>query len=154
MHIDAVPVGMLSSSYRFLDGDRTVAEIKISAWRERGSISVDERHFEVGRDGLTGPFELTGERGRLVTAQKRTIWRDDFDLRLTDGPRFQLGKAAWWGRTFLVRDEYGTTVGSVEPAGWFSRSARVDLPCDWDVATKAFVFFVASACWRRAAASS
>jgi hypothetical protein len=45
-------------------------------------------------------------------------------------------------------------IGSVYPAGHFTRRSMIDLPGDWPLATRIFVFWLVFVMWRRQQAAA
>jgi hypothetical protein len=143
-----VPRHWFSWNFRVMDSvGMPWAEIGLSSWRERGSVSVENRQYRVTREGLTGPFVLLGASGESARASKASVFKQEFTLAI-GGRDYTLKKSSWWGREFALWDG-ATRVGSVVPAHWLSRRALVDLPEDLPAWARAFVVWLTLLMWKR-----
>ncbi len=122
-------------------------EISLSSWRERGSVTVGDQQYKVSRQGLFGPFVLSGPSDELARAVKASAFRQEFTLTV-EGRTYTLKRLSAWRREFAlcVGD---SRIGSVAPEGWLTRSAQVNLPEDMPGWARAFVVWLTLLMWKR-----
>ncbi len=53
-----------------------------------------------------------------------------------------------WNRRFGLFDR-DKQIGGIYPLGLFSRRANIDLPTEWPLPTKAFLFWLALLMWKQ-----
>jgi hypothetical protein len=125
-----------------------VAEVTLSSWRERGSISVAGIEYKLRRQGaLTGPFVLEGGGSVVARAVKPSAFRREFSI--VHGERQYSLKARSALRRGYALFLRGKEIGSIDPEAWFSRRARVDLPDELPLVLKAFVVSLTMLLWKR-----
>lgn len=146
--LHARPKGFLSSDYVIEEEGRAVAALDLSVWRERGTLELDEGTFSLSREGLLrGVFTLEGQGRTVARATKPSVLRSTFELRV-GGERYHLGRRSIFGRAFDLESR-GRVIGSIRPTSFLSRSADVDLPRDWSLATRLFAVWLVLVMWRR-----
>jgi hypothetical protein len=147
-----VPKAWYSWDFSVIGGNRTLAVLDLSAWRERADIMIDGGTHRVFREGaVSGDFII--ERGglKLARATKPSAFRNMFIVHY-NGRDYTLRKRSVWGRTFELMDGE-RQIGSIERTSWWTRRAAADLPSDWPVPVKAFVIWLAIILWKREASS-
>jgi hypothetical protein len=152
--LTAVPKSWLSWDF-LLQGpmSQAVAEVRISSWRERGSVVVDGVTYLIHRDGLLGPFILEDPEGSIVaSATKQSALRREF--LVAHGERRYVLKAmsAFRRECGLFHGE--RRIGSILPDAWWNRRARVQMSEDLAAPLEEFVVWLALLLWQRDAAAS
>lgn len=145
------PKRFFSADYSLFDGDREVALLDVSSWRERATLEIDGAAYTFAGQGVFGrTFLLQRDDHTLATAEKPSAFRNRFEVE-HQGRRYQVEKAGFWRRDFAVLDN-GRQIGSVRASGVFSRDVTVDLPADWPLPLQVFVFWLVLVLWKRQAA--
>jgi hypothetical protein len=130
------------------DGQRAVADIDVSWWRERGTLSVAGRTYPVYREGLmSGDFILESDGVVLARAAKPSAFRRAFELN-HDGRTYILRARSAFRRAFVL--EHGSReVGSVVPQGLMRRWATAELPDTLPLPVKVFALWLTILIWKR-----
>jgi hypothetical protein len=151
--LKAVPENFLSWDFRILDGDREVAAMDLSLWREKGVLSVEGLPYRVYREGLAhGAFILEDPGGRvLAKAEKPNALRRSFVVE-HDGRRFRLEAWTPFGRAFVLRDDQAA-IGTVKPDNFITRRATAELPEDLPLPVRIFLLWLVFILWRRDAST-
>lgn len=109
---------------------------------------IEGQPYKLYREGLmSGAFVLEREGRTVVRAIKASAFRSQFDLEL-ESHRCSLTRSSLFGRSFSVL-QGGAVIGSIRPAGVFTRRAIVDLPRDWPIPVQVFVFWLVLVIWSR-----
>ncbi|HEX4964068.1 MAG TPA: hypothetical protein VF173_24800 [Thermoanaerobaculia bacterium] len=144
--MEAIPKFWFSWNFNVLEGSIPVADIDMSWWREKASLTIQGRPYTVYREGLmSGAFILENEEGVVARASKPSAFRDSFDVEHS-GREYKLSYAH--GREFLFL-ENRRKVGSVARTRMLSRRTDVDLPEDLPLPVKVFVVWLALILWKR-----
>ncbi len=131
-----------------------VAEVRLSSWRERGSVLVDGVTYRIRRDGLLGPFVMEAPDGAVVgTAVKRGVFRAAFVLGERE-PIYRLQAMGFLRKRYGVFREDGSQIGSIVPGMWFRRRADVELAADVPETLRAFLVWLSCLLWKRAAGAA
>lgn len=151
--LKAVPTSFFSWDFRIKEGEREVAAIDLSLWREKGALSVEGLPYRVYREGpARGAFILEDGAGRVAArAEKPNALRRAFIVE-HDGRRFRLEAWTPVGRAFVLRDEAGV-VGTVKPDNFVTRRTTAVLPEDLPLAVRVFMLWLVFILWRRDAAT-
>ena len=147
--LTAVPKRWFSWDFSLLDSTlQPVAELVLSSWRERGSLTVGGVSYRVYRDGLTGPFVLEAPDGsRAATAVKESVFRREFTVGYRDRHFVLKAKSAWRREFNLLSGDQ--MLGTVVPAGLFTRRAKVEFNDDLPLECAAFVVWLTLLLWKR-----
>jgi hypothetical protein len=150
--IEAVPTRWFSGDYRLQQPHGTVAELDISAWREKAEFDVEGGRYQLDREGRpTRAFVLMRGGELLARAIKPSAFRSRFEVQFA-GRTFELRREGWRSDFSLYA---GTErIGSVRRAGAFTRRAIIELPDDWPLAAQVFVFWLALLIWNRQQAAA
>jgi hypothetical protein len=127
---------------------RPVAELDISAWRERGGLTIQGAHYTVTRQGLlSGEFRLESPGGTVATATKDGVMGRRFEV-VHGGKTFTLKRRSWWARDMVLLDGE-REVGAIAPAGMFTRRGAADLPETVPLPLRIFFIWLALLVWKR-----
>lgn len=147
--LTVVPKGWFSWDFWLQEpAGKAVAEVRLSSWRERGSVVVDGVIYSIRREGLLGPFVMEAPDGSIVvSALKRSVLRREFVL--DDGePQYVLRAAGFLRRQYRVfRD--GQRIGSIVPELWLRRRASVQFTEDVPATLRAFLVWLSCLLWKR-----
>jgi hypothetical protein len=128
-------------------GGQPVGDVRVSAWRERGAVTVGGIKYPVTREGVVGAFTLAGAGGVLARAMKPSALHRMFTLE-HDGREYVLKATSAWGRNFALLDGE-VQIGAVRPARLFGRQARADLPEDMPLEVRLFAIWLTLMLWKR-----
>src|SRR5918993_4467197 len=100
MTMALLPRRWYSWDFSLVSGDRTLAELDLSSWRERGVVTIADHEHRVYREGMVGGDFVIERDGQVLaratkpsafsstvvvthdrreyTLQKRSIWRRGF----------------------------------------------------------------------------
>jgi hypothetical protein len=132
------------------DGPREVADLDLSAWREKATLTIDDVEYRVYREGLmSGDFLL--ERGNTILARatKPSAFRDRFVMHY-EGRDYMLRKASVWRRTFVLEDA-DREIGRIVPHSMWRRDGTATLPAAWPLPLRTFIVWLAIILWKREA---
>jgi len=147
-----VPLRWYSWNFDLLEGTRRLAHLDLSAWREKGVLSVDGINHRVYREGvMSGDFVIARDGLVLARATKPSAFRSTFMISW-NGREYTLRKKSILGREFVLLDG-DTQIGSVARNSWWSRDSSVDLPTTWPLPIRVFVIWLVLIMWRRDANS-
>jgi hypothetical protein len=128
-------------------GGEPVGDVRVSAWRERGAVTVGGIEYPVTREGVVGAFTLAGAGGVLARAMKPSALHRMFTLE-HDGKEYVLKATSAWGRGFSLLDGE-VHIGAVRPARLCGRQARADLPEDMPLEVRLFAIWLTLMLWKR-----
>ena len=132
---------------QFVDDGNVVGEMERSMWRETAELDLADGRYSFYRDQVIGGNYLIEHNGQILArASKPSWWRSNLDVelfkrsvKLRRPSMFRLRFAAFEG---------GRRIGIIHP-GWISGRAKIDLPSDWTVLDRAFLFWLCSLMWKR-----
>ena len=151
--LEAVPTNIFSLDFQLRQQGRLVGELHCSVLRERGKLELEEGSYEMYRERLfSGDFFLERNGEAIARAIKPSIWRDTFEVSLLNRV-VVLRRVSIFGRRFGVF-ENENQIGGISPISIFTRGANIDLPADWPLATRSFVYWLAFLIWKRHSDSS
>jgi hypothetical protein len=146
--LELVPLGWFSWDFSVLQDGSPIAEIDISSWREKGVLAVGGSSYNVYREGLiSGQFILELNGTPLAHAEKPSALHRSFTIQ-HEGKTYILKAESVLGRTFLLL-ENDRRIGSITPAGMFTRKATVDLPDEMPLPIKVFLLWLTVILWKR-----
>jgi hypothetical protein len=153
MAMTMVPARWYSWDYTVMNGDRTVAVLELSSWRERAEIVIGDLTHRVFREhAMSGDFIIEAGGRELARATKPSAFRDTMIVHY-GGRDYTLRKASIWRRAFVLMDE-DRQIGSIAPDNAWTRRATADLPADWPAPITAFVIWLVIILWKRDASSA
>jgi hypothetical protein len=149
-----VPTHWYSWDFDVTDGQRRLARVEMSAWREKGVLNVDGINHHVYREGLgSGDFILKRDSVVLAKATKPSAFRSAFTLTYNNR-EYSVRKRSVWGRAFVVSEGEGDKeLGSLAPAHWWGRDATAEMPDNWPLHIGVFAIWLALLLWKREANS-
>ena len=148
-----IPKAWYSWDFNVVSGDRTLATLDLSCWREKADVLIEDVTHRVFREGvMSGDFVL--ERGGQVLARatKPSAFRNAFIVTY-HGKSYMLRRPSAWRRAFVLLDDE-RQIGSVSPDSAWTRQATADLPRDWPMPIKAFIIWLVIILWKRDAESA
>ena len=148
MEMSISPTHWYSHNFNVTEAERHLAHADVSAWGEKGVLTIDGVAYRAYREGLSHGDYLLERDGRVVArATKPSAFRNRILIR-HDDRTYQLGKQAFWGRTFVVRSG-DTEIGTLALTSAWRRNAVVTLPEQWPLPLKIFVIWLTVILWRR-----
>jgi len=147
------PTRWYSWDFDVVEGERHIANLDLSAWAEKGVLTIDGVAHRVYREGVgSGDFLLERDGIVLARATKPSAFWNAFEVR-HDGRTYELVKESVWRRRYVVRSG-NAAIGSVGPRRTFGREAFATLPESWPLPLKVFVIWLVVILWKRAAAAA
>ena len=146
--LEAIPTDIFATNFRLQQQNNLVGEVDTSVFREKARLELEEGTYELYREGrFSGDFLLERNGNIVARATKPSALRNRFEVELPNR-NLVLRKLSVFSRRFgLFEGE--RQIGSIYPAGIFTRRANIDLPPDWPLATRVFLFWLAFLMWRR-----
>lgn len=147
--LSAVPKHWFSWDFAIEDSARQpVAEVSLSSWRERGTVSIRGVEHRILREGaLRGAFLLEAGGSPLARAEKPSAFRNTFRIE-HGGKQYTLKPRSTWRRE-RVLFEGNREIGAIVPESCFSRRARVRLPDELPLVLRLFVVWLTMLVWKR-----
>jgi hypothetical protein len=153
MTMTMVPRRWYSWDFTVMSGDRTVASLDFSSWRERAEIVIGDVTYHVFREGVcSGDFKLERAGNELARASKPSAFRHTLIVHY-NGRDYTLRKESLWRRTFVLMDGE-RAIGVISPESPWTRRSKTDLPAEWPAPVKAFVIWLVIMLWKRDASRS
>jgi hypothetical protein len=135
------------NSFELRENGQSVGELDGSWWRETAELDLDDGRYSFYRDQIIGGDYVIDHKGQtLARATRPKWWRTNYDVELFKRS-VKLRRPFFLLRRYAVF-EHGRRVGTIYPA-WLSGRAKIDLPSDWTVLDRAFLFWLASLMWRK-----
>jgi hypothetical protein len=147
-----VPRRWYSWDYAVISGDRTVARLDLSSWRERAEIMIGDVTHRVFREHALGDFVIEAGGRELARATKPSAFRDTMIVHY-GGRDYTLLKPSIWRRAFALM-EGERQIGTIEPESAWTRRAVADFESDWPMPIRAFVIWLVIILWKRNAQNS
>jgi hypothetical protein len=146
--LEAISKNVFCTNFRLQQQNELVGEVDTSIWREKATLDLPDGTYELYREGtFAGDFLLERDGKVVARAAKPSAFQSRLEVEVP-GKRVELRKVSIWNRRFGVF-EGERQIGGIYPVGLFTRRANIDLPGDWPLATRAFVFWLAFIMWRR-----
>jgi hypothetical protein len=146
--LEAIPKNLFSTGFRFEQESQLLGELDSSIWREKARVELKDGAYLLYREGhFTGAF-LMEHNGKLVTrATKPSALYNRFEIEVA-GRLLVLRRLSIWNRRFGLFDG-DKEVGSIYPPSLLSRRANIDLPGDWPLPIRVFLFWLVFIIWKR-----
>ena len=151
--MEAIATGIFNIKFRLLgQNQRLLGELEDSFLRAKAQLELEEGTYQLYREGwFSGDFLLELNGKVVARASKPSVLQNRFEIELPDR-QFVLSKPSSFDRRVIVLDG-GKEIGSIYPLGAFTRRTHVDLPDDWPVPIRAFLFWIVFNVWKRANAA-
>jgi hypothetical protein len=142
----AVPKNWLSTKYKVLEDDTTIAMVEPSSFREAARLTIKGSSYRAYREGLmSGAFILEIEGSILARAVKPSVFYRSFQVE-HEGTQYILAAESAWTRKFVL-SERGVRLGSVYPENAMTRKAVVDFPEEISLPGRIFMFWLVMILW-------
>lgn len=147
--LTAAPQSWMGWDFEIRDGGTLLASLCIPWFgRERGTLRIGGRTWELGRDGwYQGAFFLKQAGSIQASAEKPSALFRSFQVTF-DAKEYGWEAESAFTRSFIFI-EANRVLGSVRPESVFLRRARLDLPEDLSLERKGFLLWLALLMWRR-----
>jgi len=145
------PRNWFSWNFSVLDGERALADVNLSSWRERGTLSIDGVEYSIHRESPLGDFILEQSGSVLARAEKPSAFKRAFIIRYKQKP-YTLKAESIFRQTFVLLDGEHQ-IGSIVRESVWTRQSAVTLPDDWPLPVKSFAIWLTIMHWRRDASS-
>ena len=141
------PTRLFSWAFAVADDGKPVGTLDISAWRERGHVTVAGQTFTIIREGfVSSDFRLESGGTIVATATKPSAFRREFAITFS-GRTLRLRPRSAWGRA-LALHEGDREVGEARRGAW-SRRATATVPETLPLPVRFFVLWLAVLIWKR-----
>ena len=148
MMLQIVPTHWYSWDVTVTDESRPVADIAMSRWREKGTLTIDHTTYRVYRESpMSGAFVLERAGSVLARAEKPSVFRREFVIRHADR-EYTLRPESLFRRAFVLLDG-SRQIGSIAPESAFTRKAAASLPHDLPLPVRMFIVWLTMISWRR-----
>jgi hypothetical protein len=146
--LEAVPTDFLSRNFRLEQESKLVGQLDPSMWRCKATLDLEEGTYNLYREKLLGGDYLLEHNGTIVARAVRTnVFRSKYAVQI--GNRvLEFKKLSWTTRKFGLFDG-DQQIGGIYPRGIFTRRAKIDLPGDWPLANRVFMFWLALLMWKQ-----
>jgi hypothetical protein len=122
-------------------------------WREKGTLTVAGRRYEVYRKRpMSGLFILQSDGGTVATAEKPSVWSQRLLIEHA-ASQYELKRRSMFSRTFDLHAGAGV-VGSISARNIFSRGMNIDLPESLPLPVRVFIVWLVAILWNREAAAA
>ncbi len=146
--LEAIPTATFSTNFRLEQENQLVGELDPSIWRCKATLELEDGTYNLYRESLLSGDYLLEHNGTIVArASKLSVFRDKFAVQVGDR-LVELRKLRWATRKFGLFDG-DTQLGGIYPKGMFSKRANIDLPREWPLANRVFMFWLAFLMWKR-----
>jgi hypothetical protein len=146
--LEAVPKTIFANGFFLQERDVLLGEIDSSLWREKARLEIERAIYLLYREGyFTGAFILEREGAVVARALKPSAIYKTFEVELPDR-HLVLRKLSVLNRRFGLFDGE-IQVGSIYPLHAFTRRTNIDLPTDWPLPIRAFLFWLVFIIWKR-----
>lgn len=146
--LEAVPKNIFANNFYIQQQNELLGELDTSLWREKAQLELEEGTYLLYREGhFSGDFVLELNGAVVARASKPSAFYCTFEVALPDR-RLVLRKLSAWSRPFGLFDGE-KQIGSISPLGLFTRRTNIDLPADWPLSMKAFLFWLVFIIWKR-----
>ena len=146
--LEAIPTDFFSTNFRLEQENELVGELDPSIWRCKATLELHEGTYNLYREKTLGGDYLLERNGNVVArAEKLSVFRDKFAV-LFDNQVIELKKLRWTSRKFGLFDGH-RQIGTISPRGFFTKRADIDLPGEWPLANRIFMFWLVFLMWKR-----
>jgi hypothetical protein len=146
--LEAIPKNIFSTRFRFQQENQLLGELDNSVWREKARVELKDGIYLLSREGAFSGYFLIEHNGRLLArASKPSALKNNFEVELK-GRSFVLRQLSIWKRRFGLFDG-DKQIGTIYPLSSFSRRTNIDLPSDWPLPIRVFLFWLVFIIWKR-----
>ena len=151
--LHAKPLGWASFGARILRGEEELTQLKITAFRSKGSFQLDGEEFTIEPKGFFLSSAVL-KKGSSVIArvEKESAFKRRFEIS-SAGHRFVLASKRWTGRDYLLllgKQE----VGRVRREGFAGRKLKLEFPDDVPLFIQVLMAYVVLAQAKREASAA
>ena len=149
--LDLIPHSWWSWNFDVVREESAIAQIGISCWRENGTVDVAGTAYQVRRTSLLkGTYILEStDNVRIAQAVRPSLGRRSFAIQYgMPSGSCTLQAASFCTRRLVLRDD-SHEMGTITPAGSFTRQAQAELPDQMPLAVQVFVLWLAVLLWKR-----
>lgn len=136
-----------TTNLQFREDGKVVGEMDRALVLETARVDLDDGTYSFYRDQVFGgDYILDGKGQTLARASKPLWWKADIDVELSRRG-VKLRKTSIAFRRFAVF-EGANQVGMISPT-LVSGGAKIDLPPEWTLVERIFLFWLCSLMWKR-----
>lgn len=151
--LTATPKFWLSGNLAVAGSNGHLADINMSMWREKGTLTVAGQRYAVYRERpMSGLFFLQSDGGTVATAEKPSVWSQRLLIEHATS-RYELKRRSIFSRTFDLHASAGV-VGSISARNIFTRGMNIDLPESLPLPVRVFIVWLVAILWNREAAAA
>jgi hypothetical protein len=157
MMLEAIPMNLFATKFQLQQDNRLLGEIAGAFWGENARLELGDGTYGLYKDGLLGGDYVLERKGEIVArASKPSAFKNIFEVQLPDRRLVLRRASAWsWNRLRLKRNaprfdlfDAEVPIGSIYPVGPFTRHTIIDLPDNWSLPIRAFLFWLAYISWK------
>ena len=146
--LTATPRHWFSWNYAVSSNSAHLADIELSWWREKGTLTIAGQPYSVYRERpMSGKFILEANGTIVASAQKPSSLKRRLLIEHA-GRQYELKPRDMFTRTVELRTG-STVVGRLSAKGVFSRRMNVDLPETLPLPVRMFVTWLTVILWKR-----
>jgi hypothetical protein len=146
--LNVIPQNWYSWHFKVTDGEKEIAAINMSQWREKGTLQIKDVALKVYRKGwLKGSYALTVDGLELAHAEKPGIVRRTILIYHAQN-HYTLTAASVFRRKMLLM-QGDKVIGTLAPQGAFSRRMIAELPDALSEPLRIFIIWLALLLWKR-----
>ena len=146
--LEAIPTDIFSTNFRLQQQNQLLGEVDASILREKARLELEDGTYLTYRERtFSGDFVLEHDGKIVARAAKPSALQNRFEVELPNR-HLVLRKLSIWNRRFGLFDGE-QQIGSIYPLGLFTRRANIDLPGDWPLAIRVFLFWLVFIMWKR-----
>lgn len=147
--LTAIPKYWFSWGFSLTDGNQSLADLKISALRAKGELSIaDERYRVYRKSPLRGSFVLESKGTVIARANKPSVFSRRMIIEFGKERR-ELKPYSMFSRKFHLLSGKAV-VGRLSPTRWYSRRMHIDLSEDLPLPIRTFIVWLTLMSWKRA----
>ena len=151
--LQAIPTDLFSTNFRLEQESQLVGELDPSIWRCKATLELEEGTYNLYREKFLGGDYLLERNGNIVArAVKLSVLREKYAIQVGNRT-IELRKTGWASRKFGLFDG-DRQIGTISPKGTFSKRAEIDLPVEWPLASRIFMFWLVLLVWKQSQAAS
>jgi hypothetical protein len=147
----AEPLSWATFGARILDGERELTQLRITAFKGRGSFELDGETFEIEPQGFLGSKAVLKKGSSIIARVNRpAILKRRFEIS-SAGHQLRLESTGWLGKEYVLylgRQK----VGTVTREGFTWRKLRLEFPDEVPVFVQILLAYVVLSQARREAA--